>query len=79
MMLEASRPDIILLHKSDKTAWFIEVSVQNDVNVTVKEKEKLPKYGDSVFNCKMTEILSQAVTIVLVVVGATGLVKTIFE
>ena len=67
---EALCPDIVLKHKKEKSALFIEVSVPNDFGLNATEIRKMSKYQDLKNEVKRTWKLKK-VEIVPVIVRAT--------
>ena len=45
-MIEARRPDIVVLHKKEKKCLIVDVAVPGDCKINEKEKEKIDKYQD---------------------------------
>ena len=45
-MIEARRPDIVVLHKKEKKCLIVDVAVSGDCRINEKEKEKIDKYQD---------------------------------
>ena len=43
-MVVVSRPDIVVVDKSEKTAVVLDVAIPSDNNIRKKEHEKLEKY-----------------------------------
>ena len=70
----SNRPDIVLFEYCQKQIYFIEISCPADVNVEVKEAEKLSKYRDLAND--FYEMYRMKVTIIPVVLGCTGVVST---
>lgn len=68
-----NRPDITLVDKANKTAYFIDISHPLDHNLEQKEAEKVNKYYDLCEEYK--QILSlKAVHTIPIIISATGLV-----
>ena len=70
-VIEAKRPDIILIDKNEQKGTIIDIAVPTDVRVGEKEREKMEKYQDlkkktgRLWKLKM-------VGVVPVVIGALG-------
>ena len=45
-MIEARRPDIIVIDKKERKGLIIDIAVPADVRVEEKEREKVEKYQD---------------------------------
>ena len=45
-LIEARRPDIMVIDKANKTCQIIDIAVPSDQNVAKKEKEKIDKYQE---------------------------------
>ena len=45
-MIEARRPDLIIIEKERRQCWIIHIAVPGDKCVSEKEKEKVNKYQD---------------------------------
>ena len=45
-MIEARRPDNVVLHKKKKKCLIVDVAVPGDCRINEKEKEKIDKYQD---------------------------------
>ena len=71
----ALKPDILIWDKAKKTAKIVEVTVPNDFGLNRAERQKLLKYQDLKNDLRTTWKLDD-ISIIPVVVGATGLVKT---
>ena len=71
---KAIKPDIVIWNKKEKTALIIDVAVPNDYGLNRAEREKITKYQDLKNDLKQTWSLKE-ISIIPVVVGATGLVK----
>jgi hypothetical protein len=69
----ASRPDIIIKNKKDKTCLLIDVAMPSDKNAIRKEAEKKLKYKNlSIEIQRMWNIKS---FVIPVIIGATGIVS----
>ena len=73
-VIEARRPDIVVLEKKDRKAKVIDIAVPNDKNVKEKEEEKIDKYTDLAMEMKKVWKLRE-VLVVPVVVGALGAIS----
>ena len=71
---KALRPDMVLKHKTEKSALLIEVSVSNDFGSNATKIRKMTKYQDLKNEVKRTWKLKKA-EIVPVIVRATGMMK----
>ena len=69
-VIQARRPDIVVIDKETKTAVIIDVAVPSDRNVTAKEEEKTTKYEGLAVEMKRLWKVRQ----VPVIVGALGCV-----
>lgn len=69
----ANRPDIVLFDYQRQDIFFVEVSCPADINVTVKEDEKLKKYTS--LAADFHQMYNMPVTIIPVVLGSTGIVS----
>ena len=45
-MIEASRSEILVLHKKEKKCLIVDVAVPGDCRINGKKKEKIDKYQD---------------------------------
>ena len=45
-VIQARRPDIVILEKKEKKLTIVDVAVPSDVNIKNKEAEKVSKYQD---------------------------------
>ena len=77
-MIQARRPDIIVINKEKKEAIIVDIAVSADIRVSEKEKEKIEKYQDLKREIKRLWDL-RAVQVVPVVIGALGSVTKEFE
>ena len=77
-VIEASRPDIIVIDKKERKGLIIDIAVPADVRVEEKEREKVEKYQDlkreigRLWNLKKVEVVP-------VVIGALGSVTKEFD
>ncbi len=71
--IEARRPDIVRVDKTNKTATIIDVAVPIDRNVDIKMDEKREKYQDLAIELKSMWKLKE-IRVVPVVIGAMGTV-----
>ena len=77
-MIEARRPDIIVIDKKERKGLIIDIAVPADVRVEEKEREKVEKYQDlkreigRLWNLKKVEVVP-------VVIGALGSVTKEFD
>ena len=73
-VIEARRPDIILVDKENKVCTIIDVAVPGDIRVGEKETEKVEKYQD--LKREIAKIWKmKEVKVVPIVVGALGSVS----
>ena len=77
-LIDARRPDLIVINKKEQKGIIIDIAVPTDVRVKEKEKEKVEKYQDLKKEIKRLRKLGN-VEIVPVVVGALGSVSAEFE
>ncbi|XP_060518311.1 uncharacterized protein LOC132697066 [Cylas formicarius] len=75
--IASNRPEIILLDKANKKAYFIDISHPSDHNLEQKEREKINKYYDLAEEYKKILTL-KAVHVIPVIISATGLVTKKF-
>ena len=68
-VIEARRPDIIVINKKERKGIIIDIAVPADVRVGEKEREKVEKYQD----------LKREIGVVPVVIGALGSVTKGFD
>ena len=74
-VIEHCRPDILILHKKDKTAIIVDIAVPGDPRVLRKERDKVEKYQDLKRELKKLWNL-RTITIIPIVIGALGAVST---
>ena len=77
-MIEARRPDIILVEKKKRNCVIIDISVPGDTRIVSKEEEKILKYQDLKREIKQVWNMT-TVKVVPIVVGALGAVSTNFQ
>ena len=77
-LIEARRPDLIVIDKKEQKGIIIDIVVPPDVRVEEKEKEKVEKYQDSKKVIRRLWKL-RIVEIVPVVIGALGSVSAEFN
>ena len=70
-MIEARRPDVAIINKSDRTCIIVDIAVPGDSRISHKEKEKVEKYQDMKREIKEMWNLRNVV-VVLVILGALG-------
>ena len=75
-VIEARRPDIIVIYKKERKGIIIDIAVPADANVMEKEKEKVEKYQDLRREIARLWNLKR---IVPVVIGALGSVTKEFN
>ena len=71
--LPASRADIVIKHKQNKTCQLIDMSVPSDSNISAKEFEKLSKYKD--LEIEIAKMWKMKTKTIPVIVGALGMIK----
>jgi hypothetical protein len=71
--IQARRPDIVVLKKSEKKCMVIDIAVPSDRNCSSKEDEKISKYQDLSIEIKRIWKLRE-VKVIPIVVGALGTV-----
>ena len=69
-VIQARRPDLILVNKKTNTVSLIEVSVPWDARVEEKLREKVNKYQD--LKLELRRLWNKQVEIVPVIIGALG-------
>ena len=77
-IVEARRPDIVFLNKQAKEAMIIDIAIPGDAQVKDTELEKIEKYqlrGEEIR--KLWKL--KKVTVVPVVIGASGAVSDKFD
>ena len=77
-LIEARRPDLIVIDKKEEKGIIIDIAVSADVRVEKKEKEKVEKYQDLKREIRRLWKL-RYVEIVPVVIGALGSVSAEFD
>jgi hypothetical protein len=73
----ASRPDIIIKNKKDKTCLLIDVEIPSDKNVIQKEAEKKLKYKN--LSIEIQRIWNMKCFVIPVIIVATGIVSKIYK
>ena len=76
-VIEARRPDIVVLDKELDHVWVIDIAVPGDGRVEEKEKEKREKYQD--LAREIRKLWKTSVNVIPVVVGALGAVAHLEE
>ena len=77
-IIEARRPDIVLVDKNNRICTIIDIAVPADVRVAEKEREKIGKYQD--LKREVTRLWNmRKVQVIPVVIGALGSVSKEFE
>ena len=69
--IQHNKPDILILHKTERRATIIDIAVPNDSNIPMKRLEKLRNYTDLAVEIKTLWNLNK-IEIVPFVIGATG-------
>ena len=77
-VIEARRPDIIIVDKKEHKGLIIDIAVPADVNVGEKEKEKVEKYQDLKREIARLWKLKR-VEVVPIVIGALGCITKEFD
>ena len=77
-LIEARRPDLIVIDKKEEKGIIIDIAASADVRVEKKEKEKMEKYQDLKREIRRLWKL-RYVEIVPVVIGALGSVSAEFD
>ena len=77
-LIEARRPDLIVIDKKEQKGIIIDIAIPADVRVEKKEKEKVEKYQDLKKEIRRLWKLRN-VEIVPVVIGALGSVSAEFD
>ena len=77
-VIEARRPDIIIVNKVERSAIIIDIAIPGDIRIAQKETEKITKYQDIKREIQRLWNLRK-VEIVPVIVGALGSVTKNFE
>ena len=72
-VIEARRPDIVVVNKDEKSARIIGIAIPIDRNVKAKQEEKITKYQDLAIEIKRIWRL-KAIEVIPVVIGALGTV-----
>ena len=70
-VIEARRPDIVIINKLDRTCIIVDIAVPGDSRISHKEKEKVEKYQDLKREIKRIWNLRNVI-VVPVIVGALG-------
>ena len=73
-----NKPDILLVDKNERHAIIIDIAVPSDYNITRKRAEKIQNYQDLSYELKQIWQVDK-VTIVPVIIGATGVIHKGFE
>ena len=77
-IIEARRPDIVVIDKSEKTCIIIDIAVPGDKRIEEKEREKIEKYQE--LKREIGRLWSlKKVQVIPVVVGALGSVSIGFK
>ena len=69
-MVEAGRPDMIVIDKETKFAKIIDFAIPYDTRVNPKEVEKMEKYQDLAREIK--KLWGMRVTVIPIIIGALG-------
>ena len=77
-MIEARRPDIVVVYKAKKETMIIDVAIRGDTRVCDKEQEKIEKY--SLLKDKTARLWQMKKVVVIPIPGgALGTITTKFE
>ena len=71
------RPDIVLIDKVDNRVKIIDIAVPWDVNIESKYREKVDHYKDLAI--ELSRLWQKQVTIIPIIVGSLGCVKSNFD
>ena len=69
-VVEAQRPDLVVVDKKERSCKIIEFSVPGDSRIEEKEKDKIEKYQD--LGRELQKISNVKVKIIPLVVGSLG-------
>ena len=72
-VIQARRPDIVVVDKCEKRVTLIDMAVPADKNILEKEKEKVIKYQD--LKMELKRLWKMKVKVIPVVIGALGSVS----
>ncbi|XP_066928605.1 uncharacterized protein [Clytia hemisphaerica] len=76
--LQHNKPDILILHKTQRKAIIVDIAIPNDSNIATKRIDKIRKYTDLAIELKAMWNLDK-VEIVPFVIGATGVFYKEFD
>ena len=77
-MIEARRPDIVVVDKVKKEAMIIDMAISGDTRVYDKEQEKIKKH--SVLKEEIARLWqTKKVVVIPIAVGTLGPIRTKFE
>ena len=76
-IIQARRPDIVLVNKQERTCQLIDVACPVDRKVVEKEEEKIEKYRD--LAREVAKLWNVRVKIIPVVIGALGTIPNDLE
>ena len=76
-VIEARRPDLVVLDKKRRTCKIIDFAVPGDIRIEEKEKEKIEKYQD--LRRELQKIWNVRVKIIPLVVGSLGAIPKQFS
>ena len=77
-MIEARRPDIVVVDKVKKKTMIIDVAISGDTEVCDKEREKIEKH--SLLKNKIIRLWQmKKIVVIPILVGALGTTTTKFE
>ena len=68
--IQARRPDLVLVNKTQRNAIIIDIAVPEDRNIAVKEREKIDKYQDLCLEIK--RLWNVKTQVIPIVIGAMG-------
>ena len=75
-VIEAQRPDLVVVDKKRRTCKIIDFAVPGDSRIEEKEKEKIEKYQD--LRRELQKIWNVRVKIIPLVVGSLGVIPKQF-
>ena len=76
-VIEARRPDIMVLNKKTKECLIVDFAVPGDTRVNTKEDEKVEKYREQCRELgRLWGVKCRVVPVIPVVVGALGTIPT---
>ena len=76
-IIHARRPDIVVVDKSLSTVNLIDISIPADPRITIKEDEKIEKYGD--LRIELERLWNMKTFVIPIVIGSLGCVSKRFD